>query len=570
MDGGPTLEKQAFQSIEQAVAALLAEGVQKFLAGREDAPELPAVELEQPRNPEHGDWATSVAMKLAKALRSNPLAIAEGIVASLPASDLIDPPEVARPGFINIRLSGQAVERLVRTVQTQGERWGCTDAHKGQRVLVEFVSANPTGPLHIGHCRGAVVGDSLARIFAAAGYEVSREYYYNDAGVQMRRLGESLRARYLQALGEPVPFPEEGYKGDYMIEIAQNLKAERGDVLRGEADWRPFTDFAASHILKLIDADMEALRIHFDSWFSETTLHREGKVRGVLERLRADDKIYEHDGAQWLRTVDYGDEKDRVVIKSDGEYTYLAPDIAYHEYKFSRGFDRLVNVLGADHHGYVPRLKAAVEALGYRAEQLDCVLVQMVAVAKGEIAIKLSTRAGDFITLKDVIDEIGADATRFLFLIRAADSQMTFDFDLAKDTSMDNPLYYVQYAHARCCSLMRKAEELGQPWQGGKEAKLARLAAPEEKAIVRQMDRLPGVVLGVAAQAEPMPMTAYLRELATAFHGYFTAGNKNEGLRVIQAADPGLTQARLTLIAALRQTLANGLRLLGVEPLERL
>ena len=386
----------------------------------------------------------------------------------------------------------------------------------------------------------------------------------------MRTLGESLRVRYLQALGEQVDFPENGYKGDYMVELGERLKAERGDALRAETDTQPFTDFAAGHILKLIEEDLDRLRIRFDSYFSETTLHKEGKVAAALEKLRGRGKIYEQDGAQWITSAEYGDEKDRVVVKSDGNYTYLAPDIAYHEFKFERGFDRLVTVLGADHHGYIPRLKAAIAALGHRPEQLDVVLVQMVAVERGGQPVKLSTRAGDFITLKEVLDEVGVDVTRFLFLTRSGDSQMVFDFELAKDTSMDNPVYYVQYAHARCCSLMRKAEELGIAWQGMEGVDLARLAASEERAIAHQIDRLPAVIAEAAAQAEPILLTAYLRELATAFHGFFTAGNQDDRLRVVQPGDPALTQARLALIVALRTTLANALGLLGVNPIDRL
>ena len=559
-----------FYTIEKAVTELVGEGVKAYLRQTGADLEPPPARLEQPRNPDHGDWACSLAMRLAKPLRSNPMGIAEGIVESLPQSDLIERPEVARPGFINLRMGPGAVGCLVRHVLAQGERYGHGSRFAGRRALVEFVSANPTGPLHIGHCRGAVVGDALARIHAAAGYEVTREYYYNDAGVQMRLLGESLRARYRQALGEPAQVPENGYQGRYMVELGEQLKSERGEALRAETDSQVFTHYAAEHILKLIEADMESLRIHFDHWFSETTLHGDGAVDRALVQLEGDGKIYESDGAKWLRTEDFGDEKDRVVIKSDGEYTYLAPDIAYHQYKFERGYDRLVNVLGADHHGYVPRLKAAVQALGHEADQLDCILVQMVGLKRGGEAIKLSTRAGDFITLKEVIDEIGPDVTRFLFLLRSPDSQMVFDFDLAKDTSMENPVYYVQYAHARCRSLMRKAEEADQAWRGGADADLGLLDSPEEKAIARQMDRLPGVVEEIAEQSDPMLMTAYLRDLATAFHAYFTAGNRDRSLRVIRPENPALTEARLTLIAALRQTLANGLGLLGVTPLDRL
>ena len=561
----------SFRSIEQSVEELIREGVERFLkdaAG--EAPDGLEVALETPRNPDHGDWACSVALRLAKPMRRAPLQIAQEIAARVPKSPLIAPPEVAAPGFINLRLGPDAVGTFVTHVLGQAERFGHSDVNAGHRVLVEFVSANPTGPLHIGHCRGAVIGDSLARILAATGCRVSREYYYNDAGVQMRTLGESLRARYLQALGVSADLPENGYRGDYMIELGEQLAREKGPGLKDETSTQPFTDYAAGHILKLIEADLEALRIHFDTWFSETTLHQDGRVGGALDALKEAGQLYENESAWWLRTTDYGDEKDRVVIKTDGEFTYLAPDIAYHRYKFERGFDRLIDVLGADHHGYVPRLKAAVQALGHPADSLGCVMVQMVAVKRGEEVIKLSTRAGDFITLKDVIDEIGADVTRFLFLMRSPDSQMVFDFDLAKDTSMNNPLYYIQYAHARCCSLMRKASEEGMEWDRNRLGALDRLSAPEELAMVRQMDRLGAVVIECAAFEDPMPLTGYLRDLATSFHAYFTAGNKESGLRVVQPDDAELTQARLCLIGAVRQALANGLALLGVVPLERL
>ena len=564
-------EREGFESIEGAVCGLIEQALNQYLEDAAlEAPESVEVVLEEPRKPEHGDWALSLPMKLARPLRRNPFEIAQGIAERIEANELIEAPVVARPGFINLRLAVAGATRLIRHVVDQGEAWGRTGHYKGHRVIVEFVSANPTGPMHIGHCRGAVVGDALARIMEAAGYEVCREYYYNDAGVQMKKLGESLRARYLEALGRPTEMPEDGYQGDYILELAERLKAERGDQMTDQVDTGAFTDYATEKILKMIDADLERLRIHFDHYFSETTLHKDGRVKDVLDRLKAEGHIYPKDGAWWLRTTAHGDEEDRVVIKSDGEYTYLAPDIAYHQYKFERGFDRLIDVLGADHHGYVPRLKAAIEALGYRAEQLDVLLVQMVGVKRaGEVA-KLSTRAGDFLPLSTVLEEVGPDVTRFLFLMRSTGSQMTFDFEMAKDTSMDNPVYYVQYAHARCCSLLRKAEDMDQGWNGAAGADLSLLGAAEEVAIVRQMDRIGRVVLQVARQAEPMLMTAYLTDLATAFHGYFTAGNRDGSLRVIQPGQPDLTQARLTLIVALRQTLANGLRMLGVEPLERL
>jgi arginyl-tRNA synthetase len=558
------------ESIEIQVTSLIHQGITRVMENAGLTPPDEEFHLEQPRNPEHGDWACNAAMKLAKSLKMNPMTIAEGIVEQIPGNNLIDQPEVARPGFINLRMSGHAVSRLISDILEAGGHYGQSNEGNGRKVLIEFVSANPTGPLHIGHCRGAVIGDVLARLFTAAGYEVSREYYYNDAGVQMEKLGLSLRARYLHALGDDVTFPEDGYQGDYMKDIARQVHESHGDSLRDECDISVFTNLATAPILKMIEHDLESLRIHFDSWFSETSLHQSGQVKDVIKRLKEHDHIYEKDGAWWLKTVDHGDEKDRVVIKSDGNYTYLTPDIAYHEYKFNRGFEKLINVMGADHHGYIPRLKAAVKALGHEAGQLDCPLVQMVSIQRDGQTDKMTTRGGVFITLKQVIEDIGPDVTRFLFLIRSLDSQMTFDFDVARDTSMDNPLYYVQYAHARCSSIRARAEGAGFPVGSFDTADLLRLNRLEEKAIVRQMDRLPHVVLQSVREVDPMPMTVYLRDLATAFHSYYSEGNRNPELRVIREDDRELAISRLALIAGLRQTLANGLKLLGIEPLHRL
>ncbi len=528
------------------------------------------IELEIPRNLGHGDWATNIAMRLAKSLKMNPMKIAEGIVANLPPNDLIEPPQIAAPGFINLRVGMGAIRGVIQKVQSEKENYGKSQTFADQRALVEFVSANPTGPLHIGHGRNAVVGDTLARIYSAVGYQVEREYYLNDAGVQMNKLGESLRARYLELCGKPTEFPEDGYHGDYVREIAEQFKSEFGESKVGETDLKCFSEYAAKRVMQWIQADLAALSIAFDHYYSETTLHREGRVEAVVQKLRSAEKIYESEGALWLKTKEFGDEKDRVVRKSDGTFTYLAPDIAYHADKYARGFDRFVNVLGGDHHSYVVRLKAAIDALGYDPAKLHPVLIQMVSLEIGGEAKKLGKRSGEFITLKSILDEIGPELVRFFFLLRSADSQMVFDLDLAKQETMDNPYWYLQYAHARCCSLLAKAEEKGAPWRGGKEAKIELLSAPEERAIIFQIARLPGVLLEAAQKDEPLPVTTYLRDLATSFHAYFSAGNKNDALRCIQPDQPDLTEARLTLIVALRQTLANGLRLLGLTPIERL
>jgi arginyl-tRNA synthetase len=556
------LQAEVVERIDRAVRGHLAE------AGAADTPF--SVELQTPRKPEHGDWATNVAMRLAKPLGAKPLDVAEAIAARVEAGDLLEPPEVAPPGFINLRIGPGAVRRAIEAALAQGEGYGRSTAFAGRRLQVEFVSANPTGPLHIGHGRNAVVGDTLARIYEAAGYEVQREYYFNDAGVQMNLLGESLRARYLQQCGRSAELPEDGYRGEYMIDIAAKLHAEVGEAKVDETNARYFTDYAAGAIVKSIRADTDALGIRFDRYFTETSLHETGKVERAIERLKERGRTYEKDGALWLKSTEFGDEKDRVLRKSGGQTTYLAPDIAYHEDKFERGFDRLVNVLGGDHHGYVARLKAAIAALGHDPDRLHCVLIQMVSVKEGGMARKLSTRAGGFTPLSELIAELGRDIVRFFYLVRAADSQMVFDIDLARRQSMDNPYYYIQYAHARCCSLLAKAEATGRPWREGATVRAESLAAPEERAIVFSIARLPGVVVEAAERNEPLPLTTYLRDLATAFHAYFSAGNKEAALRCLQPENPELTQARLTLIVALRRTLANGLKLLGLTPIERL
>jgi len=596
----------------------------------------PAVSVEVPRNPDHGDFATNLAMQLARALKRNPMQVAEGLLACLDRAGLVREATIAKPGFINFRLESEAAAAVLRRIAQQGKDFGRTRTGAGTKVLVEFVSANPTGPLHIGHARNAVVGDTVARILSAAGYEVSREYYFNDAGVQMNMLGNTLRLRVAEALGRPVQWPAQYYRGDYMRDIAQLMVGEVGaevldtrlDAVNAdlgtneqggsaadesaspageeldadetaslaadetaspageepdiavdlEADvdasqrnpYQYFTDFAAREILKTIDADLKAMGIVFDTWFSETTLHKNGSVEATLKELRTLDQIYDADGAQWLRTSAHGDEKDRVVVKSNGHYTYVTPDIAYHRYKYSRGFDRLINVLGADHHNYVVRLKMAVAALGHPKDALQCVIYQMVSLLKDGRTMKLSTRAGEFITFKEMIDELGAGVARFFFSMRSPDAQMTFDWNLAKDTSMDNPVYYVQYAHARCRSLFRKAEEVGCAYAGIEGADLSLLTLPGEQAILRALGRLPEVVDAAARDLAPHYITNYLQETAQLFHNWFTQGTNDPSLRFVLPENPALTQARLALVAGLRTVLANGLGVLGIEPMERM
>lgn len=558
-------------NIKDIIAKLITEGLEGY--ARKEGVTIPEdfeIIIEQPKVKEFGDYASNAAMQAASIFRKNPMIIAENVVGNIPSNQIIGEIKAARPGFINIHVAAEAGQDVILQILSEGEGYGRNNSGGGTSVLIEFMSANPTGPLHIGHARNAILGDSIARILEATGYNVTREYYYNDAGVQMKKLGQSLRARYLQALGHDIPFPEDGYRGEYMKKIAELLEKEKGNSLENEEDLRIFTIYAADHIIELIDKDMKSLGINFNNWFSETTLHNEGKVEECLGFLKKKEMIYEKEGAWWLRSEKFGDEKDRVVIKSDGEKTYLAPDIAYHKNKINRGFDFLINIFGGDHHGYVSRLKAGVGALGYDPGRLECIVFQMVTLLKDGERIKLSTRAGKFITLKDAIKELGADVVRFFFLMRSADSQMTFDWQLAKDHSMNNPVFYVQYAHARCCSLFKKADELGIEWKGPEECDLTLLELPEEQEVIRALEKYPEIVQLCSDTREPHHVTVYLRETASAFHSLFTQGTKDETKRFIVPGNPPLTQSRLTLAAAIKTVLSNALNLIGITPMERM
>jgi arginyl-tRNA synthetase len=547
------------------IAELLETAARSYLASAEAHSVAFSVQVEEPKNKEFGDYASNLALQLAGKMKKPPMEIARAILEHLPKDALIARANAQPPGFINFVLAKDSATEILRRIATADEAFGKSDVAAGKKALVEFVSANPTGPLHIGHARNAVVGDSLARILEAVGYSVSREYYYNDAGLQMRKLGESLRARYLQLLGVEAALPEDGYQGDYMIDIAKKLLAERADALKDSQDIDFFTRYAAGEILELIKDDFEKLGITFDNWYSESSLHREGKVDSTIARLQTSADAYEEDGAWWLRSSKYGDEKDRVLIKRGGEKTYLAPDIAYHETKFQRGYDLMVNVLGGDHHGYVPRLRAGIQAIGCDPERLHCIIIQMVTLLKDGMRTKLSTRRGEFITIKQMVDELGRDVVRFFFLMRTTDSQLVFDWELAKDTSMNNPVYYVQYAYARFCSLFKKAAERGIAWRGIQQCDLTQLDTAEEQDIIRALARYPEVVRKAAETLEPSLIASYLREVAGLFHQYFTMGTKDEELRVLALENDALTQARLALIHSLRIVIGNGLRLLGIS-----
>jgi len=511
--------------------------------------------VEEPRDPDHGHLATNAALVRAKAFGLKPSELADLIIQRLDNSEgWLEKVEKAGPGFINFTLSLKWWAKALEELLAAGAEFG-RGAPKGLKVMVEYVSANPTGPLHVGHGRGAAIGDSLARVLARAGYEVGTEYYINDAGRQMRILGQSVYARLLELGGRGRPFPEDHYQGDYIVELAKEALAREPDILsRPEEEVvDELTDFAQGRILEGIKADLAAFRVEHEVWFSEKCLHREGMVDKALEDMRSKGYVYDEDGAVWFRSEDLGDDKNRVLIKSGGERTYFAADIAYHWNKFQRGFDRLIDIWGADHHGYVPRMKAAVEAMGRRPEDLEVVLVQMVSLVRNGEPVSMTTRGGVFVTLKEVVDEVGADAARFMFLTRSPDSTLDFDLDLAKSKTKDNPVYYVQYVGARIESILRAAGE--QP----DRPDLSLLAQPEETALIKHLSSFPELIEMAARRQEPHHLTAYLGALARLFHHYYGRH------RIAVEDNPALASARLALVKAIRLVVLEGLGLLGVE-----
>ena len=529
--------------------------------------QIPAVLIEIPAHAEHGDFATNVAMLMAKTEKKSPRVVAESLVRHLEGSSgIFARVEVAGPGFINFTIKDEAWRKTLLAVCEAGADYGKSLVGKGKRVQVEFVSANPTGPLHIGHGRGAATGDAIASILAAAGFEVIREYYINDAGNQMNTLGLSIFLRYRELLGEMTEFPENCYQGDYIRDIARDALTKYGDRFFKATEEEGIAFFAklgGDIILKGIDDDLCRFGVRFDTWYSEQSLFDSGKVSSAISFMREKGLIYEGDGALWFKTTDFGDDKDRVVVRSNNVTTYFASDIAYHMEKFERGFDWVVDVWGADHHGYVPRLKGVVAGLGRSPDDLKIVLVQLVALLRDGVPVAMSTRSGEFVTLKEVVDEVGRDAARFFFLMRRSDSQLDFDLELAKRQSTDNPVYYVQYAHARICSVFENAAERGFVPPDPQDAPLARLETPEEMAIIKELAVFPEVVEGSALSFEPHRITYYLQELAGQFHSFY---NKN---RVI-TEDRELTGARLFLLQCVAVTLKNALTILGVSAPEKM
>jgi arginyl-tRNA synthetase len=527
----------------------------------------PRIEVELTRDPGHGDYASNIAMILASQAKKNPREIAKTLLEGIEDRDgVLEKVEIAGPGFLNFFVRDGGLTQLLDAVERQGDRYGSSDLGKGRRVQVEFVSANPTGPLHIGHARGAVVGDVVANILAAVGYQVFREYYINDAGNQMDNLGKSVLLRYRELLGETVEFPEGCYRGDYIRDLALELLKRDGKrhLAQDAAKIVPlFTDYAAGAILEGIKEDLLTFGVVFDLYFSERELYRDEGVEILLKDLEEKGFIYREGEALWFRTTAFGDEKDRVVVRQNGAPTYFAADIAYHRNKFLRGFKTVIDIWGADHHGYIPRMSAAVQALGHQKEALKIILVQLVNLLRDGKPVAMSTRSGEFVTLREVVDEVGKDAARYNFLMRRSDSHLDFDLELAKRQSNENPVYYVQYAHARICSILRLAAERGiaVPAAGGADASLLRL--PEETDLIKAITRFPEVVEGAARTLEPHRLTFYLNDLAALFHSYY---NRNK----VISEDGALTGARLFLVRSVHTVLKNALNMLGVSTPEKM
>ena len=534
-----------------------------------DVEAVPDIEIDIPKDAGHGDYASNVAMVLASRAKGKlpPRRIADIISKNISSGDnVLAKVEVAGPGFMNFFIRVDVWSTLLHDVEKLGDRYGASDYGKGKKIHLEFVSANPTGPLHIGHARGAVVGDVIANILEASGFSVFCEYYINDTGNQMNNLGKSVFSRYLELLGDDVDFPEGCYQGDYIRDLAKEIIARDGEDYHKrnqEETIRTFTDYAASSILNGIKDDLKAFGVVFDNYFSEKDLYKDDGVAKLLAELEKRNFIYNDGETVWFRTTAFGDEKDRVVIRKSGEPTYFAADIAYHQNKYQRGFDRIIDVWGADHHGYIPRMAACIEALGHEKDSLKIVLVQLVNLLRDGRPAPMSTRAGEFVTLNEVIDEVGKDAARYNFLMRRSDSHLDFDLELAKRQSSENPVYYVQYAHARICSIMRNADERGYKIPAYDEVDLSFLTLPEEINLIKAITRLPEVVEGAALSLEPHRLTFYLNDLAALFHSYY---NKYKVL----SDEEGLSRARLFLIKSILVVLSNALRILGVSAPERM
>jgi len=542
----------------------------------------PTLSLDAPKRPEWGDLASTVAMSLAASEHKAPHDIAQIIVENIPQREqLFDRVEIVRPGFLNLTVKPALWQEVLREIESQGARYGRTAVGAGRRVLVEYVSANPTGPLHVGHGRGAAVGQAVVRLLDAIGYEAVSEYYINDAGRQMKLLGASVYARYQELSGQTIAFPEDGYHGSYITSLAQQLK-EQLDPVAGEltpADLETrCRSLAYQKLLGLIRDDLMSFGIEIQSWFSETSLLESKAIELALEELKARDLLFQQDGAWWFRASTYGDEKDRVVKKQDGEYTYLASDIAYHHDKLRRGYDLLIDVFGADHHGYIPRMQAVMQAYGHPKDRLHVVLVQLVKLLRDGVEVKMSKRTGEFITMREVLDEVGADAAKFYFLMRDSTTHLEFDLELAKQRSTDNPVYYVQYAHARICSLWRVAAARGVTRPSAEGTDLTVLMDPDELGLIKKLSSYPEVVQASALAFEPHRVTYYLQQLAALLHTFYNKhrvlppelDQENKGSAPTEVLTSKRTAARLVLMGAVQQVLRNGLNVLGISAPEHM
>lgn len=586
------MKKQIEQLVTAALNQLTMDGVIPPDTGTQ-------AKIERTRDSQHGDFATNIAMVLAKPARTNPRELAQKIVDALPASELLERCDIAGPGFINFILTTTAYHSLIPAIIKLGQGYGRSDLGEGKRIQVEFVSANPTGPLHVGHGRGAAYGSVVADLLQAVGYDVHREYYVNDAGRQMDILATSVWLRYLELCDESLTFPANGYRGDYVWDIAATLHRDHGTAYKHDAEtvfagvaadepaggdkeahiddlierakqllgdnrYRFVFELGLNTILDDIRDDLGLFGVNYEEWYSERSLTQSGAVTRTIKRLRNSGHLYDKDGAVWFRSTDYGDEKDRVVIRDNGQTTYFASDIAYHMDKLERGFERVIDVWGADHHGYVPRVKAALQALGDDSSKLDVLLVQFAILYRNGEKVPMSTRSGQFVTLRELRKEVGADAARFFYVMRKCEQHMDFDLDLAKSQSNDNPVYYVQYAHARICSVFQQASEQSIAFESDPSVvDYGLLNEPHEQALITSLAKYPEIVEAAALHEEPHQLTHYLRELANDFHTYYNAHK-------FLISDTALRDARLQLILATRQVVRNGLNLLGVSAPEKM
>ena len=581
------MKQKIEELILQAVETLRAEGV----PGLEITPQIT---IERTRDAQHGDFASNLALVLAKPAKVNPRQLAEKIIAALPQHDAVTKVEMAGPGFINFFINPNSQYQIIRQIHNEGREFGLSNIGAGKKVQVEFVSANPTGPLHVGHGRGAAYGSVVADLLQAVGFEVHREYYVNDAGRQMDILATSIWLRYLEECGEVVHFPSNGYRGDYIREIAWDIHKNAGNEYRrpielalenipadepqggdkeahidalidrmktllGSSLYRDFFQIGLNNILEDIKVDLKEFGVDYQQWFSERQLMDDGSVEKALERLRVGGHLYEQDGATWFASSQLGDEKDRVVVRENGQFTYFASDIAYHMNKLDRGFDQIIDIWGADHHGYVPRVRAAIQALGADESKLKVLLVQFAVLYRGDERVQMSTRSGEFVTLRQLRNEVGKDAARFFYVLRRSEQHMDFDLKLATSKSNENPVFYVQYAYARVCSVLRQLDEKG--WERnlllGMES-LSQLTEEHEIALLGTLARYPEALERAALQYEPHQLIHYLRDLAHEFHTYYNAHQ-------FLVEDAGIRDARLNLVCAVKQVLANGLGLLNIN-----